>query len=75
MVEPDPILPTNASVGNSTPSTIAGPATCHTGDPPITPVVHPSLQSTVTRVKTCSHCMGSSNDIAGFHETVQTCVT
>ena len=32
MVEPDPILPTNASVGNSTPSTIAGPATCHTGN-------------------------------------------
>jgi len=27
LVEPDPILPQNASVGNSTPSTIAGPAT------------------------------------------------
>ncbi|KAG2641426.1 hypothetical protein PVAP13_2KG251000 [Panicum virgatum] len=109
LVEPDPILPPNASVGNSTQSTIAGPATCHTeitpedrirnmdmerysrlsaekrhakitnslqnrqmrnmnkqGDPLITPVVHPSLQSTVTQVKTRSHCMGSSNDIAGF---------
>ena len=29
LVEPDPILPPNASVGNSTPSTIAGPATCN----------------------------------------------
>jgi len=29
LVEPDPILPQNASVGNSTPSTIAGPATCN----------------------------------------------
>ena len=32
LVEDDPILPTNASVCNSTPSTIAGPATCHTGN-------------------------------------------
>ena len=32
LVEPDPILPPNASVGNSTQSTIAGPATCHTGN-------------------------------------------
>ena len=32
LVELDPILPPNASVGNSTQSTIAGPATCHTGN-------------------------------------------
>jgi len=118
LVEPDPILPQNASVGNSTPSTIAGPATSpqeitpedrvrnmdrerysrlsaekrhakitksiqnrlmrnmnKQGDPPVTPVVQPSLQSTVTQVISRSHYMGSSHDIAGLHETVQTCVT
>jgi len=41
LVEDDPILPTNASVCNSTPSTIAGPATCHTGNGNISSLVEP----------------------------------
>ena len=41
LVEDDPILPTNASVCNSTPSTIAGPATCHTGNGNISCLVEP----------------------------------